>query len=143
MKDAMYLVRMYEPEADHRMIEEWAAGHGKVAPPREFLPKLGVISKEVRDETREDLAALWLYMDNSVGVCFAEHAIAKPGLSVKRAKRALLRALDCLRKLAGEMSYGVMLLHTPEGMARHLAKEGFHQAEKGLCGLWTIIKENK
>lgn len=139
----MYLVRMFDPETDYEMIEQWALGHGKAAPPKGFLPKLGVISQEVKGETREDIAALWLYMDNSVGVCFAEHAIAKPGLTIKRAKAALLRALDCLRTLAGEMNYGVMLLHTPAGMARHLAQEGFHEAEKGLCGLWTIIKENK
>ena len=143
MKDAMYLVRMYEPETDYGMIEAWAAGHGKAAPPKDFLPRLGVISQEVKNEAREDLSALWLYMDNSVGVCFAEHAIAKPGLSMRRAKLSLLRALDCLRKLAASMNYGVMLVHTPEGIARHLVKEGFHEAEKGLCGLWAAIEESK
>lgn len=142
MKDAMYLVRMYEPEADYGMIEEWARGHGKNPPPAPILPRLGIVVREIGAKKSTDVAALWLYMDNSVGVCFAEHVITMPGLSLKRAKAALLRAIDCLRKLASEMNYAVMMVHTLPGIARFLRNAGFRSAGEGRVTMAALTNES-
>ena len=72
----------------------------------------------------EDVAALWLYMDNSVGVCFAEHAVTRPGLKMGEAKAALLMALDFLRTEARVLGYGLMLIHTLPAFARVLGRAG-------------------
>ncbi len=140
MKDGMYLVRMYEPEADYAMIAEWALGHGRSAPPAAILPKLGIIVQEVTELVRKDVAALWLYMDNSVGVCFAERSVTLPGLSMKRAKAALLRGLDCLKQLAATHGYGVMLLRTYPAMARFVKPLGFHEDEREIVCLTALTK---
>jgi hypothetical protein len=140
MKDAMYLVRMYEPETDYGMIEQWAAGHGKTPLPASILPRLGIVVQEVTAKTRKDMAALWLYMDNSVGVCFAEKSITRPGLSIKQAKEALLRGLDCLKQLAAAHGYGVMFLRTYPAMARFVKPLGFEQDDREIVCLTALTK---
>ncbi len=66
---------------------------------------------------------MWLYMDNSVGVCFPEHIATKPGLSMAAARDSLLRGLDFLHLRAREMNYGVMLINTLPAIARVLEKQ--------------------
>ena len=122
-------VRFFEREEDYAMIENWHRGHGRTVPPVAILPRLGVIVTGAG----EDVAALWLYMDNSVGVCFPEHAVTRPGLKMGQARAALLLALDFLRKEAEAMGYGLMLIHTLPAFARVL----------GRAGLFTEVGRNK
>lgn len=104
------------------MIEGWYRARALTAPPEPILPKLGIVVFE--ESRREDLAAMWLYMDNSVGVCFPEHIVTRPGLSLGLARESLLRGLDFLRLSAVEMGYGVMIVHTLPAMARVLERRG-------------------
>ena len=64
----LFQLRMFEPDNDYEAVADWFALHGAVAPPKAVLPKLGIVCQQ----DGEDVAALWLYMDNSVGVCWAE-----------------------------------------------------------------------
>ncbi len=115
-----YQVRLYDPEADYLMVVEWHHRHGQTAPPAAMLPRLGVVATC----DAQDCAALWLYMDNSVGVCFPEHAVTRPGLSMKQARESLLRALDFLKTEARALGYGLMIINTPQGFARILNRAG-------------------
>lgn len=111
-----YQVRLYDREKDYAMVEEWHGCHGTTAPPKAILPRLGVVAvAEGRDH-----AALWLYMDNSVGVCFPEHAVTRPGLGMREARESLLQALDFLKKEASVLGYGFMIINTPRAFARVL-----------------------
>lgn len=113
-------MRFFDAETDYAMIQEWHHRHGKIAPPSQILPRLGVVVSDGDGE----MAALWMYMDNSVGVCFPEHAVTRPGLSLGQARAALLMALDFLRSEARVLGYGVMLINTLPAFARVLRRAG-------------------
>ena len=131
-----YLVREYSPE-DWEMIEKWHYGHGTIPPPAEILPKLGVI---VHQPTGKDFAAMWLYMDNSVGVCFVEHIVTVPGLGPSQARQSLERGLDYLRSFAASNDYGVLFIHTLPAIARRCEKLGFNRMKEGLTSMWRLTK---
>lgn len=93
-------VRAYDPETDYPLICAWYRGHGKTPVPRWILPKLGVVIYETDGAASRDLAALWLYMDNSCGVCFVDKMVAAPGLRLGQTRRALEFGLDCVLTMA-------------------------------------------
>ena len=86
--------------------------------------------------------ALWLYMDNSVGVCFPEHAVTRPRLSGAKVKRVGLVALEFLRMRAAELDYGVMIMNTLPIMGRIVAKyAGFEKVGDGKVTMIGLTKE--
>lgn len=129
-------LRPYAPE-DHAMILEWCQAHGHAGMPQAVLPKLGAICQI----DGEDAAAMWLYMDNSVGVCFAEYAITRPKLKTKQAKDALLCILGFLKLEAAANGYSLMIVHTFPAIARYLAESGFTKQPSELVALWNKTQE--
>ncbi|GAT32517.1 hypothetical protein TSACC_2916 [Terrimicrobium sacchariphilum] len=116
-------LREFDPARDYAMIEEWHAEHGRCAPPLQMLPRLGIIIYE--QPSGRDLAAIWLYMDNSVGVCFPEQIVTRPGLGMKAARAALLTGLDFLKRRARALGYWAMVVHTLPAIARTLKSRGW------------------
>jgi hypothetical protein len=101
---------------------------------------LGVVAFDAL--TGIDTAALWLYMDNSCGVCIPEHAVTRPGLGMSDAKNSLLRCLDFLRLRASELGYFAALVNTPPAMARILEHTGNFQAVgRGKVTMLGLTKE--
>ena len=135
-----YFLRRFDRTKDRAMIEGWLMDRGLEVSVLNIFPALGVIAS--RADTLEDCAALWLYMDNSVGVCFPEHAMTRPGLRAGEARDALLAALDFLSSEAARMNYGVMLIHTPAAFARTLSRKGlFVEAGKDKITMIGSTKE--
>jgi hypothetical protein len=126
--DSIFLVREFDREKDFPMIEEWHRDRCMQAPPFSILPKFGVVA--FRASTRKDVAALWLYMDNSVGVCFAEHIATAPGLTLREFRGAVGTALEFLKMRAADMNYGLMMIHTLPPIARLAKAYGFIEAGK-------------
>jgi hypothetical protein len=120
MKPLLQL-RMYDPAQDAAMIAEWCQAHGYSGMPAHILPALGVVAQA--DD--EDVAALWLYMDNSCGVAFAEHPITRGGLSTKLAKAALVMAMRFLQKEAAATGYHTIIIRTLPALARWAKECGF------------------
>jgi hypothetical protein len=137
MSDPLLQLRMYDPDKDHPMIMQWCVDHGHVGIPANVLPKLGVVAQA----NGEDVAAVWLYMDNSTGVCFAEYPITKGGVSVKLAKSALLFALAFLKAEAKINGYWIMRVFTIPAIARTLENAGFRKDVKGLIGMACPLLE--
>jgi hypothetical protein len=120
------------------MIMQWCVDHGHVGIPANVLPKLGVVVQA----DGEDIAALWLYMDNSTGVCFAEYPITKAGLSVALMTSALRCALDFLKQEARINGYWIMRVFTIPPLARLLKAEGFRKDTEGLIGMACPLLED-
>jgi hypothetical protein len=120
MKPLLQL-RMYDPAQDAAMIAEWCQAHGYSGMPPHILPALGVVAQV----DGEDVAALWLYMDNSCGVAFAEHPITRGGLSTKLAKAALVMAMRFLQKEAAATGYHTIIIRTLPALARWAKECGF------------------
>lgn len=139
MSEPLLQLRMYDPDKDHPMIMEWCVAHGHVGIPANILPKLGVVVQA----DGEDVAALWLYMDNSTGVCFAEHPITKGNISVKLAKQALTLAIEYLKNEARANGYWVMRVFTLPAIARTLKQCGFGKDGEGYVSMaCALLEEN-
>lgn len=130
----MYLLREFDMERDYPLAVEWWTAHQTTkAPVREMLPKLGLAADSERGEPH---AFAWLFMDNSVGVCFVEFPVTKPGIGLRRARLAFDALLSGLKAAARAMNYGVMIAYTLPAIARELrARHGFHECRSGMVML--------
>lgn len=125
-------VRMFYRDADYEMVRGWWLGH-KVAPVSPLImPRLGIV---IYEEGGRDLAALWLYMDNSVGVCFLEHSVTRTGISLADSSAALHFGIEYLKQEAARLNYGIMLLRCIPSIARYARKNGFTLCETGVSCL--------
>lgn len=127
------LIREFDRVKDCPMVHEWFLAHGQAPVPLELLPKLGIVV--FGESSLRPMAAMWLYMDNSVGVCFLERAVTCPGLGVKEAGAAILRGIDYLKNAAADMDYGVMMLRTYPACARIAGRAGFVADDKPLVSM--------
>ncbi|MEI6278301.1 MAG: hypothetical protein WCQ16_02815 [Verrucomicrobiae bacterium] len=136
----LYQIREYTP-SDYGMVSDWWDAHGRPPCPEGMLPKLGIIVTEhAGDGQARPVAAMWLYLDNSVGVCFLERAVTCSGLGMKAARTALFCGIDFLKKAAARMDYGVMLLRTYPAMARFARQVGFYEDDKATVCLMTLTR---
>ncbi len=124
-------------DGDYDMLCEWWHAHGKQEKPSIMLPKCGIICELDGDPA----TALFLHMDNSCGMCMAEHAVSKPCLTLKQAKTAFLHCVSCLRKIASDLGYHSMAVFTYPGISRLLKKNGFQQVSQNNVLLVAATKE--
>jgi hypothetical protein len=124
---------MVEP-ADLELAATWAEEHGAPFVPA-ILPRLGVVAVD------EDgpVAMCWLHMDNSVGVCWPEMPVSKPGLGVQAARHAFAAIMGFLEEEARRLDYGVMICHTNPAIARILKRLGFEEASAGWVKLYKKL----
>jgi hypothetical protein len=135
----MILIRTFQPD-DYEMISEWFKGHKNRREhmmPLELLPPIGQVAYD--DSDNLDLAAMWLYLAQASTICFAEHAITRPKLSVKTASAALLSLTVCLRMLAANLGYQLMVAHCAPGMARYLERVKWDRGQNDLVAMWSPI----
>jgi hypothetical protein len=129
-------IRHYEP-TDYEMLSEWWHAHGKHRRPEPMLPKCGVVC----EIDGKPVSALFLHMDNSCGMCMAEHAVSAPGLSLKTAMLAFKHCVACLKKIAKDFGYHTMAVFTYPGIARVLERQGFCEANRDQVFLMTPTEE--
>lgn len=137
-----FLIREFDREADYPLVSAWWEARGKSVLPLAMLPKLGVVV--FREASKDPVAALWLYMDNSCGVCFMERAVTRPGLRVTEARDALLLGVEFLKRRAADpdLNYGVMFLRTYPAMAKYAKRIGFVSEGESLECLFALTKED-
>ena len=141
MEKPIYQLQHYA-QSDYPMLQEWWEQHAVAPPPVVILPKLGVIVQEFRgDDEPLPVAALFLYLDNSTGVCFLEHIVTRPGIGLVRTRDALLWGMRCLRMLAADMDYGVMFCFTHPSIARYLKREGWQTMAKERVSMVLFTKK--
>lgn len=136
-------LRVYEP-SDYEMVAAWNRGHKRhpnspadsVFVPPHLLPPIGQIA--FRED--EDLAALWLYLAQASPVCFAEHALTKPGLDARTASLALLSITCALEEVATGFGYQLMVVHTRPAMARYMQRVRWIQGETGMTTLFRALE---
>ena len=124
-------------DGDYDMLCEWWHAHGKQEKPGIMLPKCGVVCELDGKPT----SALFLHMDNSCGMCMADHAVSVPGLSLKQAMLAFHHCVSCLKKIASDLGYHSMAVFTYPGISRLLKKNGFQQVSQNNVLLIAATKE--
>lgn len=131
-------MRAYHP-SDLPTLTEWWLAHDGRRRPEAMLPKCGVVCMM----GGQPVAALFLHMDNSCGMCMAEHAVSRPGLTLKKAREAFRHCVACLKHVAGVHGYHTMAAYVPPALARILGRDGFSQAETDLVQMLTTIQEEE
>lgn len=115
------------------MVAEWWEGHGWSPVPQIFLPKLGVIAYVKNGDDKTDLAAAWLYMDNSVGVSILEWMVANPKASAIKCVRGINAISNYLQQAAKSMNYAVMLTTCKqESLGKLHERNGFQKTDTGM-----------
>lgn len=131
-------IRHYEP-SDYEMLCAWWHSHGKPSRPEIFLPKCGVVC----ELDGKPVSALFLHMDNSCGMCVAEHAVSAPGLSLKKASLAFKHCVACLKKIAADLGYHTMCVFTYPGIARILERQGFREISNNQIAMIAPTTEEQ
>ncbi|MBU6183304.1 MAG: hypothetical protein KGR46_10910 [Verrucomicrobia bacterium] len=128
METNNYTMRTYKP-SDYEMLCGWWYAHGKPSRPEIFLPKCGVVC----EFGGRSVAALFLHMDNSCGMCMAEHAVSAPKLPLRVARTAFLHCIACLKEIATGFGYHTISVFTKPAIAGILARSsGFTRVQPGL-----------
>lgn len=130
------MLRMFEPERDYETVSEWWRGHGWEAVPRVMLPRLGAIG----GIGGRQIAAGWLYMDNSSPVCMLEWLVTNPEESPIKAVKALHRICDFMSIHAKELGYNVMMTTCKqESLSRFHTKRGFTRTDLNMTHFVKIL----
>lgn len=123
--------RIYEP-ADYPIVQGWWIGHGWPPVPEQMLPKLGLIISS--DDA--DLAAGWLYMDNSVGVCMLEWVVSNPDARPFDSVRAIRELGMLMEQEARRMGYWVMMTSCKQpALAKLWVKMGYLETDGSMIHL--------
>ena len=133
-------LRMFDPAQDYDMVCAWWQGHGWDAVPPIFLPKLGVIAYVVDGDTTEDVAAAWLYMDNSAPVCWLEYMVSNPKTNAGRAVKALRHLDTFMTGEAKATGYAAMMTTCrQDSLVKFHQKNGFKKTDEDVTHLVKII----
>jgi hypothetical protein len=135
MSDTTYNIRSYAA-GDFERITDWWLAHDGQRRPESILPKCGVIC----EIDGQPAAALFLHMDNSCGMCMVEHAVSRPGLSLKKARTAFGHCVAVLKKIAGLHGYHTMAVYCLEPIAYILQRAGFSRGEENLVQLFSVVE---
>jgi len=102
-------------------------------PPLAILPRLGYLAFD-----ESGLAAVaWLYMDNSVGVCWPHFLCARKGLDLRQARGVCDAIIDTMSATARDLGYGIMIAGVSgEALASELESRGFSR----LCSTVNMVK---
>jgi hypothetical protein len=133
---------MFEPEGDYPMVAAWWEGHGWKPVPVGFLPKLGVVAFVVgaKDGAPTDVAAAWLYMDNSAPVCWLEYMVSNPKESAGRSVKALKHLDSYLTGEARATGYKAMMTTCrQDSLVRFHERNGFVKTDEDVTHLVKLL----
>lgn len=131
----LFQVRSFTAD-DYGTVESWWHGHGWDGVPMAVLPRLGVIA----ECDGKPIAAAWLYMDNSVGVCMMEWVVADPEANPREVVKGIKVLAEYLRLAAIDMNYSVMLTTCKQdSLAKLYERSGFHRTDSEMHHLLRVL----
>jgi hypothetical protein len=111
-------------------FRHWWEARGVAPIPMPLLPKLGIL---VRGEAGEPIAAVWLYMDNSISLGFLTWFITRPGLPGRTAKAALEHLMKFMAAEAGRLGVTHLIASSGAGgLSRLIQQHGYAVAGQGI-----------
>jgi hypothetical protein len=134
----MMTLREINLDVDHPVLAVWWEAHKWPVVPRSVLPKLGVVTLD--GDLR--VAAAFLYMDNSVGVCWLEWLVTNPDATGRQSLAGIAAVTEFLAERALEMNYGVMFTTCRQpALARIYERHGFGRTDEGVIHLVRKLRE--
>lgn len=133
-------IRLFDPERDYPTVAGWWAAHGWPAVPEDILPKLGVVAYFGSGEHERGAGAAWLYMDNSVGVCWLEWIVTNPKNRASESMRAIKALTDFLKSQASSFGYGRMMTTCRQpSLVRLHEHNGFIKTDENVTHLIAAL----
>lgn len=122
-------IRCYVEDRDYPTLREWwLRANSLDKDPRDTLSPFGSV---VFDDREQPVMAGFLYLSVGAKVCFVERCVARPGLSVRDARRAGALLFTNLRIKAQGAGYKHVFIHTErDGMEAELHRLGFTTIEE-------------
>lgn len=102
------------------LTQQWREKRGLQPVPENFLPRSGAVV----ESDGEVVAASWLHMSNSVGVCWIENFAIKPGIHHHRKVAIARKLILALMIMAKQHDYGVILAYCDDEVANMAIKAG-------------------
>jgi len=131
-------VKPYE-EADFDELEGWAIAR-KVMLIKALLPKIGNII--YNDDTGENLACGWLYMDNSVGVAFPHWLLTNPKNDMRISRESIQLLGEWMESVAKDLNYGCFVTFFEDGvLSKEAEKLGYKLVGKGQNIYIKLLEE--
>lgn len=129
---ALYQLRLFDKEKDYDLVSSWWQGHNWSSVPAVMLPQLGVVASA--DEN--PVAAGWLYMDNSSGVCMLEWLVTDPAAPAMKAVKGLTHICRYLSGQAKDFGYTSMLTTCrQDSLAKFHERNGFTRTDGEMIHL--------
>lgn len=108
----------------------WWQVRGGAPVPQAMLPKLGIVAME----DGEPLAAVWMYMDNSISLGFLNWFLTRPGLPPRKARAALEHLLKFMALEAGRLGITHLIAScTQPSLGRMLGRMGYQFTGGGIA----------
>lgn len=134
----MIHVREITLDQDHPVLTAWWTAHGWPVVPRVILPKLGVMAMDGGLR----VAAAFVYMDNSCGVCMLEWLVTNPDSTGKQSLAGIGAVIEFLAERVLELDYGVMLTSCRQpALARIYERHGFEKTDEGIIHMVRKLRE--
>jgi hypothetical protein len=116
-------------QALYPTFEAWWRARNVAPIPQAMLPRLGIL---VRQEG-EPVAALWMYLDNSISLGFLNWFLTRPGLPAKQAKAALEHLLRFMAQEAQRLGITHLIAScTQASLSRLLCRNGYQFTGGGI-----------
>jgi len=130
-------IRNYRPDevGDYEMFAKWTEAHGKGLPPRDMLPRHGVVVQD--DNWGPLLACAFVYKDADAPTGWLGFLTTAPNLGPKKALRACKAAIEAAEQMAiGRGIRYVFINSESPGYARLLQRHGWflsHDVNVEFC----------
>lgn len=129
---------MFAADDDYEIVKGWWEHHAGSAVPLAALPALGAVAFE---EGGRDLAASWLYMDNSRPVALMCWTVANPEATGISTVKAIAFLTDYLCQMAIKFGYNLMMTTCGHrGLARFYERSGFTVAAQNETTLLKVLE---
>lgn len=127
-------------EADYGLMAGWWRVRAREAPPRNILPRLGVIASY---GTGKPVAAAFAYLDaGGSGAAWLGWMITDPAAPKATAGRAMVHALDFLEKECRRLGYWLGWATVNDAsFIRFLERRGYTRTDEGLCHLFKTLPQ--
>jgi len=121
-------IRTFREDEDYDIFRAFCAGHGKWAPTRDLLPRVGIVVLEDKGLTSGEeypLAFFWVYKDPSSRMSWFGWLTTRPSLGPKRAKAVCEFAVEMAKSAAAAQTARVMFTETESaGLSRLYQRTG-------------------
>lgn len=120
----------YQPYM-YEIIKQWWIDHGVIPIAEEALPATSAVV--LNSESKEMIAAAWVYLDNSVGFAALSWPVANPKCKARVKLNAMNQIVQYLSGLVRDFGYTILVgFSSIKSVSRILERNGFQAFDNNI-----------